>query len=155
MCLMGITATAVEVTNIDWGHSPAIYENKVVWSDDIDNNNRTIHVYDLTTKKDAEISSYNSSRLVKSPNPAIYGNMLVWYDEINETPRLTLYDISSGAKSYITKNVDDNSVPAIYGNRVVWSANDSVYVRDISAHTQTMIAYGKTSTEELQDLGIW
>ncbi|WP_292379147.1 hypothetical protein [Methanosarcina sp. UBA289] len=64
-------------------------------------------------------------------------------------PRLTVYDIPSGARSYITKDIDNRSVPAIYGNRIVWSAkynesnhDSNVYIRDISTSTQTQIGDG-------------
>src|SRR5450759_5406553 len=71
-----------------------------------------------------------------------YCNKIVWHDESDGTPRLTVYDIPSGTRSYITKNVDNSSIPFIYSNIIVWSANGNVYMRDISMHTQNMIALG-------------
>lgn len=140
MCLIGsISVTSAQVTKIGTGQNPAIYGSKVTWSDTAG----SIHIYDLTVKKDTKISS------AKAKYPAIYGNKLVWYDESSGTPRLTVYDIPSGARSYITQNIDSSSIPKIYGNRIVWSANYNqssynynVYMRDISASTQTKIAAG-------------
>jgi PGF-pre-PGF domain-containing protein len=131
---------AAQVTRIGNGSDPAIYGSKVVWTD-----SGVIHVYDLTSKTDTTVSSSAAS------HPAIYGNKLVWHDESSGVPRLTVYDIPSGARSYITKDVDNYSIPAIYGNRIVWSANYNessynynVYMRDISTSTQTKITEGNS-----------
>jgi beta propeller repeat protein len=132
-------ASAAQATKIGTGHDPVIYGSKVAWSDDAG----SIHIYDLTAKKETKISSSKASY------PAIYGNKLVWHDESSNAPRLAVYDIPSGARTYITQNVDQGSIPAIYGNRIVWSANYNdanynynVYMRDISTSTQTQIAVG-------------
>lgn len=133
ICLIGsISIAAAQVTKIGTGHNPAIYGSKVAWSDGAG----SIHVYDLTTKKDTKIASSKTS------HPAIYGKKLVWHDESSGTPRLTVYDIPSGARSYITQNVDQYSIPAIHGNRIVWGSNGGVYMRDISTSKQSKIATG-------------
>ena len=131
---------AAQVTRIGNGSDPAIYGGKVVWTD-----SGVIHVYDLASKTDTTVSSSAAS------HPAIYGDKLVWHDESSGVPRLTVYDIPSGARSYITEDVDSSSIPAIYGNRIVWSANYNesnydynVYMRDISTSTQTKIAVGNS-----------
>lgn len=133
-CLMGSisVSSAAQITKIGTGHDPAIYGSKITWADTAG----SIHIYDSIAKKDSKISSSKAS------HPAIYGNKLVWHDESTGTSRLTIYDIPSGARSYITRNVDSNSIPAIYGNRIVWDSNGNVYLRDISTSTQTMIATG-------------
>lgn len=134
-------ASAAQITKIGTGHDPVIQGSKVTWSDTAG----SIHIYDLTAKKDTKISSSRASY------PAIYGNKLVWHDESSGIPRLTVYDIPSGARSYITKNVDSTSIPKIYGNRIVWSANYNqsnynynVYMCDISTFTQNQIAVGRS-----------
>lgn len=133
MCLISsISITTAQVTKIGTGYNPAIYGSKVTWSDTAG----SIHIYDLTAKRDTKISSFKASC------PAIYGNKLVWHDESSGTPRLTVYDISSGRRSYITKEVDSGSIPFIYGKRIVWGSNGNVYMRDISTSTQTKIAVG-------------
>jgi beta propeller repeat protein len=123
-----------QINKIGTGHDPAIYGSKVTW---VDTAGR-IHIYDLTTKIDTKINSSNAS------HPAIYRNKLVWYDESNGTPRLTVYDILSGTRSYITQNVDQYSIPAIYGNRIVWSSSGNIYLRDISTSSQVQIAVGNS-----------
>lgn len=129
-------ASSAQINTIGWGHNPAIYGSNVVWSNDTFGNNGTIHVYNSTTKTDVNINSSNSSY------PSVYGDKMVWHDDNLGMPRLTVYDIPSGVRSYISQNVDNSSIPSIYGNIIVWSANGSVYMRDISKHAQNMIALG-------------
>ena len=75
--LISSVASAAQVTRIGSGSDPAIYGNKVVWT-----NGGIIHIYDLTSKTDTTISSSAAS------HPAIYGNKLVWHDESSGIPRL-------------------------------------------------------------------
>jgi len=140
LTLISTLASAAQVTKIGNGSDPAIYGNKVVWT-----NSGIIQIYDLTART---VTTVNSSA---ASYPAIYGNILVWHDESSRTPRLAVYDISTAAKTYITQNVDQSSRPAIYGNRIVWSAdynesnyNYNVYMRDISTSKQTKIANGNS-----------
>lgn len=132
--MLATVTSAANITKIGTGNYPAIYDNTVTWSDSAG----SIHIYDLTAQKDTKVDSSNAS------HPAIYGSKLVWHDESSGTPRLTIYDIPSGARSYITQDVDQYSNPAIYGNRIVWGANDSIYLRDISTSTQMKIGSGRT-----------
>ena len=134
VCLIGSIsmATAVQVTKIGDGHDPAIYGSKVTWAD----SSGVVHLYDLSTKKDTKISSTATS------HPDIYGNKLVWLDTGSGVPRITLYDIPSGSKTFVTKDVDDRSFPHIYNTRIVWNTNGSVYMRDMSTSTQTKIGLG-------------
>ena len=135
VCLSSV-ASAWHMSTIGVGHNPAVYNNMVAWSDDTSGNGGIIHVYDLNAKKDTTINSSSAS------HPAIYGNKLVWHDDSSGMPMLTVYDIKSKTSSHITQDVDSNSIPVIYGNIIVWSANDGVYMRDISKSTQSMIGTG-------------
>ena len=136
--LISSVASAAQVARIGNGSDPAIYGNKVVWT-----SGGVIHLYDLTSKTDTTVSSSAAS------HPAIYGNVVVWHDESNGMPRLTVYDIKTAGRSYITKDVNNRSIPAIYDNRIVWTNynestyNYSIYMRDISNSTQTWIAEGE------------
>ncbi|AKB22205.1 hypothetical protein [Methanosarcina sp. WH1] len=131
LILISVAASAAQVTKIGTGYDPAVYGNKVVWANGV-----VIHLYDMNNRTDTTFSSSGAS------SPDIYDNKLVWRDESSGTPRLAVYDIPTATKSYITQNVDQFSKPAIYGNRIVWSANDSVYLRNISTSTQTKIGNG-------------
>ncbi len=145
LILISSVVSAAQVTRIGNGSDPTIYGNKVVWT-----SGGVIHLYDLTSKTDTTVSSSAAS------HPAIYGNVVVWHDESNGMPRLTVYDIKTAGRSYITKDVDIRSIPAIYDNRIVWSANynksthnHSIYMRDISNSTQTWIAEGEGYSSDI------
>lgn len=131
LILISTVTSAEQFTKIGRGSEPAIDDGKVTWT-----NNGVIHVYDLTTKKETAVNSSAAS------HPAISGDKFVWLDESSGVTRLTVYDISTASKTYITQDVDKNSIPAIYGSRIVWSANSYVYMHDISTSTQTKIADG-------------
>lgn len=131
LILISASASSAQVTKIGTGYDPAIYGDNVVWTNGV-----VIHLYNLTDRTDTTLSSSGAS------NPDIYGNKLVWHDESSGVPRLVVYDIPTAKKSYITQNVDQYSKPAIYGDRIVWSANDSIYLRDISTSTQEIIGNG-------------
>jgi beta propeller repeat protein len=131
LILIAVAASTAQVTKIGTGYDPAVYGNEVVWTNGV-----VIHLYDLTNGTDTTFSSAGAS------SPDIYDNKLVWRDESGGTPRLAVYDIPTATKSYITQNVDQFSKPAIYGNRIVWSADDNVYLWDISTSTQTKIGNG-------------
>jgi beta propeller repeat protein len=131
LILASTVASAAQHTKIGSGSEPAIDISKVAWTDE-----GVIHVYDLTTRKDTIIRSSAAS------HPAISGNKLVWHDESTGVPRLTVYDLKTRDRSYITTDVDSGSVPVIYGNRIVWDANSIVCMRDISNSIQIRIASG-------------
>jgi beta propeller repeat protein len=131
LILISAADSAAQVTKIGTGYDPAVYGNRVVWTNGV-----VIHLYDLTNKTDTTFSSSGAS------SPDIYDNRLVWLDESSGTPRLVVYDISAATKSYIAQNVGQFSKPAVYGDRIVWSTNNSVYLMNISASTQTVIGNG-------------
>jgi len=134
VCLIGSISmvAAVQVTKIGDGRDPAIYNSKVTWAD----LSGVIHLFDLSTKKDTKLSSSAAS------HPDIYGNKMVWFDKGSGVPRITIYDIPSGSKTFLTKDISADSVPHIYGTRIVWGANGGVYLRDMSTSTQSKIAEG-------------
>lgn len=131
LILISAAASAAQVTKIGTGYDPAVYGNEVVWTNGV-----VIHLYNLTDGTDIKVSSSGAS------SPDIYDNKLVWHDESSGAPRLAVYDIPTATKSYITQDVDQYSKPAIYGDRIVWSANDSVYLMNMSTFTQTKIGNG-------------
>jgi beta propeller repeat protein len=126
-------ASAAQVSKIGDGRDPSIYGSKVAYTD----LSGYIHLYDLSTKTNTKLSSSMASL------PDIYGNKMVWYDTASGVPRITIYDIPSKSKTFLTKNISEGSIPHIYGTRVVWSSDGGVYLRDISTSTQSKIADGR------------
>ena len=129
--LVSAADSAIQVTKIGTGYDPSVYGNKVVWTNGV-----VIHLYDMTNRTDTTVSSSESF------SPDIYGNKIVWRDESSGIPRLAVYDIPTDTKTYVTQDVDQFSKPAIYGDRIVWSANESVYLMNMSTSTQTKIGNG-------------
>ena len=139
MCLLGsVSAVSAEAMKIGTGHDPAIYADKIVWSD-----NGSIHLYNQSSGIEIKIRSLNAT------HPAIYGERLVWHKEEGSRHSLVVYDMLSGDQSCVRCDVDRFSTPAIYGNKIVWSANynetnlsRNVYMRDVSTSKQRWIALG-------------
>ena len=57
------------------GMNPAIYGDRIVWSDSR-NGNEDIYMYDISTKKETRITNHGSAG-------TIYGNRIVWPDSLN------------------------------------------------------------------------
>jgi beta propeller repeat protein len=128
-------------------HNPAIYVDKIVWADY--SNGSKIYMYDISTKKETQISS-NASNVV---DPAIYGDKIVWaesnYDELFPY-EIHMYDLSTSKDSVISDTYSNYvQTPAIYSNKVVWNdyLDDSseICVYDLSTKEETTIAYNAYS----------
>lgn len=141
--LTSITSAVQEIQltqNGSQASNPAIYGDKVVWADYV-NDSGIIHLYNLTTLEDIQLNSSHGSW------PAIYGDKIVWRDyQIcgnNEDYNLSIYDISTTEKFQITKNVSEDSIPAIYEDKIVWhnsrnGVND-IYIYNLSTFTEYQI----------------
>jgi beta propeller repeat protein len=136
MVISAASACTGKMTTIGVGHNPAVYNNMVAWSDDTSGYGGNIHVYDLSAKKDTAINTSSAFY------PAIYGNKLVWNDQSQGMPLIAVYDLKSKNSSYISQNAETSSIPKIYGNIIVWSANNAVYMYDLSKSTETTIGTG-------------
>jgi len=121
---------------------PAIYENRVIWSD-----NRSgkwdIYMYDLSTSRETQISSSGSAAF-----SAIYGDRIVWSDYRNGKGELYLYNLSTFEESQITKNESAYN-PAIYGDIIVWAnnlnGNPNVFMYDLLTSKKTQISSGSVA----------
>lgn len=122
------------------GFNPAIYDDKVVWTDDIFSGN--IYMRDLSTGKKKKITDQPCSL------PAIYGDRIVWV----RSGSIYLYNISSGTETRIATADSANrrqiEYLGIYGDKVVWednrnrnysSENWNIYVYDLSTSRETRI----------------
>ncbi len=152
-----LTVTQI-TTNESWQDLPAIYGNRIVWTDarngvyDIYGNveNLDIYMYDISTKKETQITTNESNQSL----PAIYGDKIVWVDDRNGNADIYMYDISTKKETQITKNKSAQDEPAIYDNRIVWTDyrndksgfNSDIYMYDLSTSKETQI----TTNEFLQ-----
>ncbi len=113
--------TETQITNYGKAGSPAIYGNKIIWSD-INTGVSKIHIYDMSTKKQSYINS-SASKM----NPAIYGNKVVYEDLRNGGPDIYMYDISSKKETQIT-NLENAVYPHIFGNIIAWDTESGYSV---------------------------
>jgi len=125
--------TETKITNYGKAGSPAIYGNKIVWSD-INTEVSKIHIYDISTKKQSYITSSTSTM-----EPAIYGNKVVYEDFRNGGPDIYMYDISSKKETQIT-NLENAVYPYIFGNIIAWDT-DSGYIVGIYDYTTKKKTY--------------
>ena len=136
--------TETQITTSGSAGNPAIYGDKIVWADDR-NGNDDIYMYDLSTKRETQITNNTSHKW----NPAIYGDRIVWQDDHNAEWSIYMYDISTKKETQIpTNNEYDESPsdPAIYGDRVVWAYTFEEFwhisMYDLSTSKETQISTG-------------
>ena len=109
------TITEIQITK-NFSDCPAIYDNKIVWQDKR-NGNWNIYMYDLSTKKETQITTNKFDQI----NPDIYGNKVVWQDERKGNWDIYMYDLSTKKETQITTNASNSERPDIYGDKIVWS----------------------------------
>ncbi|MEK6871862.1 MAG: S8 family serine peptidase, partial [Nanoarchaeota archaeon] len=128
---------------------PVIYENIIVWTDNRNNENYDIYMYDLLTNKEIQVTTDHYIQV----NPSIYENKIVYIDSRNEKYDVYLYDLEINRERQITNNpsIYDFS-PAIYENKIVFtiwdpsSSNDNyVMMYDLQTNKTKIIAEGALS----------
>ncbi len=138
--------TETRITTHGTANVPAIYNNKIVWQDSRNDNEKAdIYMYDLLTKKETKVSSNNSNHY----SPAIYGNKIVWLEWYANPVDLVdggfyMKDLSTKKQSLIITYSDLVDNPAIYGNKVVFEiynvAQSDIYLYNISTKKLTQIS---------------
>ncbi|AKB53466.1 PKD domain-containing protein [Methanosarcina barkeri] len=137
------TVTETQITtNTSYQWDPAIYGNRIVWTDKR-NGSCNIYMYDLSTKKETQISNYESG-YEDTGNSAVYGDKIVWTHGYEEYWQIYMYDLSTSRETQITTNGRAYN-PAIYGNKIVWlddRDNDykyDIYMYDLYTKKETQI----------------
>ncbi|KKG10650.1 hypothetical protein [Methanosarcina sp. 2.H.A.1B.4] len=139
------SSAEIQITTSESNQSgPAIYGDRIVWTDDR-NGNADIYMYDLSSSTETQITKNESNQ----SGPAIYGDRIVWTDDRNGNADIYMFNISSSIETQITTNESNQRGPAIYGDRIVWTdernGNADTYIVDIymynlSTSTETQIA---------------
>ena len=70
-CMISLLKRKHRLLPVDQRYFPEIYSNRIVWSDNR-NGNWDIYMYDLSTKKETQITTNSSD----SETPVIYGNSI-------------------------------------------------------------------------------
>jgi len=146
--------TETRLTTSGLAHSPAIYGDRIVW-DDYLNESRDIYMYDVSTKKKTKISTNES---VPS-NPAIYGDKIVWEDSRNSSfnppTEIYMYDLSTSSESLIIAGDHPPYLmnPAIYDDKIVWNGclddYSDVFMYDLSTKKETKITTGSSTEPDI------
>jgi beta propeller repeat protein len=147
--LSTFTETQITTNEIDQ-YSPAIYGNRIVWTNERNLVNSDIYMYNLSTKNQTRITTSG-----KAYNPKIYGDRIVWEDYRNDNaqdwsnPDIYMYDLSTSKETQITTDKSNQDSPAIYGNKIVWdddsNGNYDIYVYDISTSKKTQITANESN----------
>ena len=96
--------TSHTITSNTEVHYPAIYEDRIVWTDLSSNGNTNIFLYNLSTSKVTQITTDKLNKIY----PAIYGDKIVWVDyssnfEVSKIYMCTIFDTQiANFKSNIT-----------------------------------------------------
>jgi len=140
------SSTESQITTNESNQSePAIYGDRIVWTDDR-NGNYDVYMYNISAFTETQITTNESNQ----SEPAIYGDRIVWTDDRNGNVDIYMYDLSASTETQITTNESNQSGPAIYGDRIVWTdernGNEEyivdIYMYDLSTSTETQIAGG-------------
>ncbi|WP_440945131.1 hypothetical protein ACSAZL_13315 [Methanosarcina sp. T3] len=142
--LSGSTETQI-TTNESNQSRPAIYGDRIVWTDDR-NGNYDIYMYNISTSTETQITTSESNQ----SEPAIYGDRIVWTDDRNGNKDIYMFNISTSTETQITTNESNQSGPAIYGNRIVWTDERN---RDEDAYTLDIYMYNLSTSTETQIAG--
>lgn len=122
------TQQEIQITNSGLATNPAIFEDRIVWSDNRSGNEGDIYLYNISTSQETQITSTGRADYAE-----IYGDRIVWQDNRSGNLDIYMYDLSTKKESQITNDKSDQYDPAIYGNIIVWDdeRNGGWYYSDI------------------------
>lgn len=138
------TSKETQITTGGITSHPAIYEDRIVWTDNRDEEGASdIYMYNLSTSKESKI--INDASAVELD---IYGDKIVWlnYTSVfysNGFSNIYMYDLPTSKKTPITTSGSAGSPVAIYDDRIVWEDDEyekrQIYVYNISDSTEVKI----------------
>ena len=111
------------------GFVPAIYEDKIVYYNNR-NNNMDVFMFDLSTGQETRITNnpYSQNR------PRIYGNMIVWQDTRNSgtlSNDIYCFDLSTNQETMLAGGSVSQGGPFIYKDIIAWIESPSISNPDI------------------------
>ena len=141
------TITETQITTNGSAYSPAIYGDRIVWTDSRNGQYyHDIYMYNISTSQETQITTSGDAS-----GSDIYGDRIVWSDYRNGEAlgNIYMYDLSTHKETQITTNgVSIN--PAIYGDRVVWMGDSNgydIYMYDLSTSQETRITTSGTASD--------
>nr|WP_279379351.1 hypothetical protein [Methanosarcina mazei] len=119
------TSKETQITTSGKANYPAIYEDKVVWTD-YRNENNHIYMYNLSAERETQITTNES---IKS-GPEIYGDRIIWIDDRNGKQDIYVYNISTTKETQITTN-EESSTFYMNSNSDIYMYRNSNYQQQI------------------------
>ena len=141
-------------TNESLQIGPAIYEDRIVWTD-LRNGNADIYMYNVTSKEETQLTDNEYDQWY----PAIHGDRVVWEDTRNGNADIYMYNITSGEEIQITSNESLQIDPVIYGDIIVWTDTRNMNItedepemelQDLLQSNVDIYMYNLSSGEETQ-----
>ncbi len=141
----------VRITSVLASRSyPKVSEDKIVWQDKR-NGNYDIYLYDLTAKKERQLTSGSGDEF----RPSIYGNKIVYLNRSanpenpgKDSVLVYLFNLSTGKESPLSLSSKSQSEPVIFGDKVAYVEvlsrnNRTLFIYDLLGKTKEKIAEGK------------
>ena len=141
-----INKTKLTQSNALW--NLAIYEDKVVWTDDWVDENYCLVIYNISTREQTKIALDNDSSALYCD---VYEDTIVW-DNCKDIDKWDIYacNLSTSKKTQITFNEFEQTKPVIYGDRVVYcewkNGTGDIYMYNLSTQKESQI----TTNESIQ-----
>jgi beta propeller repeat protein len=109
----------------------SMYDNRVVYTDDIDAMSYDIYIYNIQTGQEIRLETGGAQY-----GPDIYGNTVVWEDTRGGDRDVYAYDISANQEWRVTSSLSNQIWPMIDGDIITWvdnrNGNEDVYYCDLS-----------------------
>lgn len=147
---------------------PEIDGDRIVWMDQR-SGDWEIYLYDLSTGMERRVTSAPTSDIWHSQGPDIDGDLIVWADDRYHPSTghhdVFLYDLRAEQLTRITDDEADQGAqgPRVHGGRIVWcdrraDANGDIYIYDVTARTECVVAEGAASQGQPDiwgDIVVW
>jgi len=128
-----ITETRITTSKSEQSN-PIVYGDRIAWTD-YGNEKSDVYVYDLSTKKQTQITNNGNSSCF-----AMYGNNILWEDWSNsEYGSIYMQDLSTKKKTLITTFTDAFDSASFYGDKIVFTTWGVLLMYDLSTKKETQI----------------
>ncbi|RLF34724.1 MAG: hypothetical protein DRN08_04200 [Thermoplasmata archaeon] len=103
--------------------NPAIYQNIVVWEEDVWIIYGDIYAYNISNSTEFQIRTEGRAQ----SSPAIYGDLVVWIDDRDRKMDIYGYNLHTREEFPIYAGNRWQHSPQVYRNIVVWTESANIY----------------------------
>jgi len=178
-----LSTSALNIIAVERTGDAAIYEDRIVWTQDRWDFRNHVFMYNISTSTQTELTAEGVHESGSGRSPAIYGDRIVWVPPSGGIYMFTLASTGStpvdnieketGTETQITTNGSCQSYPAIYGDRIVWDdcrngegiaqsgypgGSWDIYMHDLSTHKEIQITNDSSDKESpsiYEDRIVW